>query len=92
MLEESVRALVTKQVTVLGHLASCKKNNREDDTSCALSKSKLPAENMNNSRNGKREHQLSSENKEQKQSVRAHTRQHKNAHIKKNAFSGGANR
>ena len=80
MLEESVRALVTKQVTVLGHLASCKKNNREDDTSCALSKSKLPAENMTTAETGKREHQLSSKQRTETKRARAHAQAQKRTH------------
>ena len=54
-------------------------------------KSKLPAENMTTAETG-RENINFLLNKEQKQSVRARTRKHKNAHIKKNASSGGENR
>ena len=101
MLEDPALASATKkQVTVLSPLAlaadftssKAKRTTREGDTPRALSKKQTASREHEQRQKLERENTNFLLNKEQKQKrVRAHA-QAQNAHIKKNASSGGENR
>ena len=89
MLERSSTSFSNKkQVTVLSppcfsgrfHVVKAKRTTREGDTPRALSKSKLPAENMTTAETGKREHQLSSKQRTETKRARAHAQAQKRTH------------